>query len=100
LGPASFALRSYSMKSKGYELAKEQTDSPYFAFEYDILEKQIDGLFSVNGMLHYNKELNRVVYLYSYRNQFMVLDTAMRLLYRANTLDTIAHAHIKVAHIA
>jgi hypothetical protein len=98
LSPSSFAFRSYSMSSKGYELAKKSITAP-FTFNYDLLQKQIDGLFCVDGQLHYNKEMNQLVYLHYYRNEFIVADTNLNLRYRGHTVDTFSRARIKVAHI-
>lgn len=63
-----------------------------------ILEKQLDGFMCTDGMLSYNPTLKRVIYTYYYRNQFVVLDTALRLMYRHHTLDTIHTARIRVSH--
>lgn len=60
-----------------------------------LLEKQFDGVFCVDGMLHYDKELKEVVYVYYYRNQYVVMDTSLNLLYRGNTIDPISKAQIK-----
>ncbi|MFB9080216.1 MauE/DoxX family redox-associated membrane protein [Flavobacterium procerum] len=65
----------------------------------NLLEKQIDGIFDTDGMLHYSEELKRIVYIYSYRNQYIVADQSGKLVYRANTIDTISHAKIKVAYL-
>lgn len=95
----SFALRSYSLKTGGYALARLQPDSPYFQFRYGLLQKQIDGLFCVDGKLDYDPQLNRLVYLYFYRNQYVVMDTSLNLIHRYNTIDTFSRARLKVAHL-
>lgn len=94
---SSFALRSYSKSNEGFELAKSSTDT--FRYAYPLLEKQIDGLFCVDGKLHYNKQTNQLVYVYHYRNQFIVADTNLNLLYRGQTIDTFSVARIQVAKI-
>lgn len=99
ISPSSFALRSYSNISKGYELARQIADSPHFEFKYDLLEKQIDGLFCVEGKIHYSESLKQLVYLYSYRNQYIVADTNFDLVYRAHTIDTFSRARVKVTNI-
>jgi hypothetical protein len=96
---SSLALRSYSTFSKAFELAKATVDSPYFEFKYDLLKKQIDGIFCVEGNLHYNRELKKIVYLYTYRNQYMVIDTNLNLIHQYHTIDTFSHAMIKVANV-
>lgn len=64
-----------------------------------LLQKQIDGIFDTDGMLQYSNSLNKMVYVYFYRNQFIVADKKGTLDYRGNTIDTIAHAQIKVAYL-
>jgi hypothetical protein len=64
-----------------------------------LLEKQIDGIFDTDGMLHYSAEMKRIIYIYNYRNQYIVADKNGKLDYRSNTIDTIAHAQIKVAYL-
>jgi hypothetical protein len=92
----SMALRSYSIKDKGYELAKKTIDSPYFELKSSLLQKQIDGMFCVDGNLSYSKEANRLIYSYYYRNEFIVCDTNLNLLYRGHTIDTFTRAKIQV----
>ncbi|KQW99402.1 MauE/DoxX family redox-associated membrane protein [Flavobacterium sp. Root420] len=64
-----------------------------------LLQKQIDGVFDTDGMLHYSAEIKKIVYLYAYRNQFIVADSKGSLNYRGNTIDTISRAQIKVAYL-
>lgn len=99
IGESSFALRSFSTKTKAFELAKEKSDSPFFEFKYGLLQKQIDGIFCVEGSLHTSREIGKLVYLYTYRNQFMVMDTNVNLINRYHTIDTFSHARIKVVDI-
>ena len=97
ISSSTFALRSYSLLDQGYELAKKTLDS--LDFNNELLVKQVDGLFCVDGKLHYNKRLNRLVYLHFYRNEFIVADTNLLLQYRGHTIDTFRHAMIKVSKL-
>lgn len=96
---SAFAIRYFSKSQQSYELGLLQETEPQFEPNTDILQNQVDGMFSVNGMLHYSKESQKIVYLYSYRNQFMVMDNKLNLLNRHNTLDTISIARVKVDKI-
>jgi hypothetical protein len=96
----SFAMRSVSSKTMEYELGKMKADTPHVKIAFDLLQKQIDGKFCVDGMLHYNKNTSRLVYVYYYRNQFIVSDTNLNLEYRGKTIDTISRAQIKIATIS
>jgi uncharacterized membrane protein YphA (DoxX/SURF4 family) len=64
-----------------------------------LLQKQIDGLFDTDGMLLYNEQLQKVIYTYYYRNQYLVIDTNLKLNYIGHTIDTTSRARIKVAYI-
>ncbi|TRX32987.1 hypothetical protein FNW52_16150 [Flavobacterium sp. ZT3R18] len=72
---------------------------PKTRYAATFLQKQIDGIFDTDGMLQYSKSLDRMVYAYFYRNQFIVADKNGSLDYRGNTIDTVAHAKIKVAYL-
>ena len=99
VSPRLMALTSLNLESKSNELAALTTDSPFFQFKSDLLEKQIDGFFCVDGMLHFDRELNRLIYLYCYRNEYLVMDTSLNLINRFHTIDTFKTAAIKVAEV-
>ncbi|HXJ99557.1 MAG TPA: MauE/DoxX family redox-associated membrane protein [Gelidibacter sp.] len=63
----------------------------------ELLQKQIDGIFDTDGMLRYNSELNSLVYVYYYRNEFLTADTELKLDYNGRTIDTVKNAVIKIA---
>lgn len=65
----------------------------------DILEEQGEGLFSTDGMLRYDRECAHVVYVYFYRNEYIVMDTTFRIVRRGNTIDTISRAKIDPAFV-
>lgn len=64
-----------------------------------LLVKQIDGVFDTDGMLLYNQELDKMIYTYYYRNEFIVADSLLNLDYRGHTIDTTTRAKIKVSYI-
>lgn len=99
IGQSSFAIKSLSAKTGESVLGKITIEMPHYTFIPGLLQRQIDGVFCTDGMMHYDKELARLIYLYRYRNQYIVLDTNLNLAYRGNTIDTISKAKIKVATI-
>lgn len=99
IGPNEQALRSYSLETKAYELAKLTLDSPYFEFKPDLLEKQIDGLFCEEGSLHFSKSLEKLVYVYHFRNEYFVTDTHLHLEGRFHSIDTFRTAPLDVANV-
>ncbi|MFD2938481.1 MauE/DoxX family redox-associated membrane protein [Flavobacterium sp.] len=74
-------------------------DQPRLHFNEKLLQKQIDGIFDVDGTLHYDHELQRLVYIYLYRNEFIVADSTLNLSYRGKTIDSVNKVQIKVATV-
>lgn len=74
-------------------------DSTKAKYGNSLLQKQFDGVFDTDGSMMFNTILNRIVYVYTYRNEYIVADPRLRLDYRGKTIDTISHAHIKLARI-
>jgi hypothetical protein len=54
-------------------------------------------MFCVEGKIHYNKSQNQMIYIYNYRNEFIVTDSNLNLTYRGHTIDSFRHAQIKIA---
>jgi len=68
-------------------------------YNRDILQKQIDGIFDVDGKLLLDANQQELVYIYSYRNQFTGADKDLKIRYRGTTIDTITQAQIKIASV-
>jgi uncharacterized membrane protein YphA (DoxX/SURF4 family) len=73
---------------------------PKTRFNRSLLQKQVDGIFDVDGTLHYDQDTQKLVYIYLYRNEFIVADKTLNLIYRGKTIDTISKAQIKVTTVA
>ena len=65
-----------------------------------LLEKQIDGVFDCDGMLRYNQNGQKLIYTYYYRNQFIIADKNLKVLYRNNTIDTNIVAKLKITTLS
>jgi hypothetical protein len=98
--PNSFALRAKSSQTQEDFLLKQSKRDQFSKDAVGLLEKQIDGVFCTDGMLTVASEINKIVYTYFYRNQFIVTDTSMNLEYRANTIDTVTRAKLKIVQIS
>lgn len=68
-------------------------------FAPKVLEKQIDGLFDTDGTLQYSEQQQKFVYLYYYRNQYIVTDKHLSQIERGNTIDTTSKAKIKIEYL-
>lgn len=75
-------------------------DTSKVEVSHELLQKQVDGMFDVDGVLLYNRQLQKLVYTYFYRNQYIVADNALQLDHFGKTIDTISRAQIKVGTIA
>ncbi|SHH92552.1 Uncharacterized membrane protein YphA, DoxX/SURF4 family [Flavobacterium sp. CF108] len=73
--------------------------TPKIKYNSSLLQKQIDGVFDTDGMLVYNEKTNKIVYVYFYRNEFIVADKMGKLDYRGHTIDTTTKAKIKVSYL-
>jgi len=97
---STIAFRSNNSKNGAHVLGVFTAGSPSkIHYAPQLLQKQIDGIFDTDGMLQYSTLGNRMVYIYFYRNQFIVADKDATLKYRGNTIDTVAHAKIKIAYL-
>lgn len=64
-----------------------------------LLQKQMDGVFDTDGSLHYSKALQKLIYLYYYRNEFIVTNPQLQLTYRGKTIDTNSTAKLKITYL-
>nr|WP_199001391.1 MauE/DoxX family redox-associated membrane protein [Flavobacterium sp. ASV13] len=63
----------------------------------EILKKQFDGVFDTEGHLLYSEGMEKLIYLYSYRNQFTIADRDLNIVSAGTTIDTITHAKLNIA---
>lgn len=66
----------------------------------EILEEQGDGIFSTDGMLRYDRGQQKLVYLYYYRNEYIVIDTAFQAVRCGHTIDTVSKARVQTGTIS
>lgn len=97
VGKRSFVLRS--VIDGNNMLIKCRSDSTGFKLGNTVLKKQVDGIFCTDGYLIKTPDSKRVFYIYHYRNQFLCSDTNLNQIYAGKTIDTNAHAKIKVSYI-
>ncbi|PKP29052.1 MAG: hypothetical protein CVU01_01930 [Bacteroidetes bacterium HGW-Bacteroidetes-18] len=78
-------------------IEKEDEDDFNVILNSNILEKQIDGIFDVDGIMAVSPNHKELGYIYFYRNQFMLMDSKLKLLKRQRTIDTVQKAQIKLS---
>lgn len=76
------------------------TSKKNVSYEYNLLQKQKDGFFDTDGSMNYSNASERFVYLYRYRNQYIVTDKYLNLIHRGNTIDTTTTANIQTKYIS
>lgn len=101
IGTDQVIIRGQKPGQSGNILARvDHKDSLKFNISEALLEKQKDGIFDTDGTLQYSFELNKLVYTYYYRNQYIVASDNLKLHFRGNTIDTTTTAHIKVVTLS
>jgi hypothetical protein len=96
---SSWLLRCSDRGKRQISLAKENESNQSRDYKNGILQNQQDGMFSVDGMIRYDRAMARLIYLYYYRNQFICMDSNLEVLYRSKTIDTNSVAKINPVHI-
>jgi len=61
-----------------------------------LLEKQFDGIIDTDGSLLYNRAIKKIIYVYYYRNEYLLINNQLKLDLKGNTIDTISRADIKL----
>ncbi|WJS93528.1 hypothetical protein NYQ10_15660 [Flavobacterium johnsoniae] len=76
-----------------------QYSRPSIKYNGRLLQRQIDGVFDTDGILLYSEKIQRLVYVYFYRNEFIIANNSGHLVRRGNTIDTVSKAKIGVAYL-
>ncbi|MFH7018609.1 DoxX family protein [Flavobacterium sp. FlaQc-47] len=63
-------------------------------FDTSLLQKQFDGIFDTDGTLLFNEQIKKIVYVYYYRNEYMVIRPQLKINFRGSTIDTVRIARI------
>lgn len=96
LDSAAFAIRTQSRVNRQYSLASlSLSQMPKLKMYPSILTKQVDGVFDVDGKLIISRNSRELLYTYTYRNQYMIMDKDMNVLRRLHTIDTTTVAKIQ-----
>lgn len=97
----NFAIRTLNSKNKELVLGNLNINDSKEPHLYpNILQKQVDGFFDCDGILLFDESTKKLIYLYYYRNQFIVMDKFMDVLHQFNTIDTYRTAQIKTQKLS
>lgn len=97
----SFAFRAHSSITGSQVLGILRLNSePRVSLNYELLEKQVDGMFDTDGQLLGDDATGELVYVYAYRNEILVIDRELNLLRRLHTIDTTSRAQVTVRSLS
>jgi hypothetical protein len=95
LDSSKFAIRTQNSNNRQYMLASlDLQRNPKLKMLPSILEKQVDGVFDSDGKLIQSSNSVNLIYTYTYRNQFIVVDTGLNIRNRLITIDTTKTAKV------
>ncbi|MDP5200212.1 MauE/DoxX family redox-associated membrane protein [Flavobacterium sp. DG2-3] len=72
-------------------------DTTKILLKTDLLEKQIDGIIDTDGVLLYNSEIEKIIYVYAYRNEYLIINPKLKLEMKGKTIDTVSKVHLDLA---
>jgi uncharacterized membrane protein YphA (DoxX/SURF4 family) len=73
--------------------------APKIKYSDVVFEKQNDGIFDTDGTLQYSDKLQKIVFTYYYRNQYIIAENNLKVKARPHTIDTTIHAKLKVVKL-
>lgn len=101
VGNNSFVFRTTSTKTGSLVLGNLSLNVPEkVKLNTEILEKQADGVFDVDGKLLYDSNDQEVRYVYSYRNQVINTDRDLQNIRHLKTIDTISRPQITITQLS
>lgn len=89
------AFRAISSTSRDHILGRFEVDDTTKVIVNPLLDKQTDGIFDTGGILRYNAENKKLLYVYNYKNEYLVIDDALQSKVIHHTIDTISKVRIK-----
>lgn len=96
----SLAVCSQSSENKKNMLGILSRDSVFRpVYNQSLLTSEIDGVFDTDGQLLWNNSLQKLIYLYYYRNKFLVVNQNLELVYEGKTIDTVKQVQLDIASI-
>jgi hypothetical protein len=96
LDSVRFALRTQSKADKMFTIAGlDLTRQRKVKLYPGILEKQVDGVFDSDGRLTSSGHSDTLVYAYTYRNTFLIMNNQFQLKRKLHTIDTTTVAKIR-----
>ena len=96
ISPTAYILRVQDATSGDLELSKLETKTGNLFINENLIDGEIDGFFDSDGSLLYNSKLGKIIYVYRYRNNYLVLQPDLKLISRGKTIDTTKKAYLNL----
>ena len=90
----AFTTRQAATNENELGLYRENTSG--FKLYPDLLKRQVDGIFDVEGFLTFNEKLQNLIYVYRYRNEYFLTDTLFNHLRTGKLIDTISKVQLDI----
>ena len=94
------AFRAISRVSRDHVLGRFEVEDTTKVIINPLLDKQTDGIFDTGGTLRYNAESKKLIYVYTYKNEYLVIDDALQSKVIHHTIDTTSKVRIKTKYNA
>lgn len=88
LSPSTVVVRTFDSLQSKQIFQKVYSLNGEVLAEEEVFENQTDRGFGTGGILRFDETSNLLVYVQSYQNQFIILDTNLVVAHRFNTIDT------------
>lgn len=94
-------FRAISSKDHNHVLGSFSVkDTTTLVHLQSILGSKKEGVFSTSGDLSYNSTHKKIIYTYTYKNEYIVIDPFSFRTEIRHTIDTNSHVRIKTSHNA
>lgn len=95
---AKLFIRTISSKTNETILgAVENIEDFKLGLNSNLIEKQMDGVFDVDGTMAVSQSGATAGYVYYYRNQYLIMDKNLQLIHKEHTIDTVSVAQLQLA---
>lgn len=91
-----FTTMSAKTKSIALGFFLNQGNSMAFNLSESVIRSQSESIFAADGMLLWNNQLKKLIYVYFYRNGYEIADANLNYISSGKTIDTLSKADIEV----
>lgn len=94
------ALRGFKNKSTTQVFKLVNMNSGEILIERPLISDDMNGGFSTDGRLKYNKHEKKIIYVPYFQNDIFCLDSNLNSVYHSNTIDTNRNNNISIQKIS